>query len=79
MLRRLDETVRGWKVDLDQQEVVKFLPHNPPMVGDVVLVDGERCRVSSATIKWDGPRWELLGLRVKVAAFASPVVGERDE
>jgi len=68
MLRKLDETVRGWKVDLTAQEVVKFWPNNPPPhVGEIVLIDGERCRVASATIKWDGPRWTLLGLRVKDA------------
>jgi hypothetical protein len=47
---------------------VKILPHNPPSVGEIVLVDGERCRVTSATIKWDGLHWDLLGLRVKDAA-----------
>lgn len=50
----------------DTHEVVKFLPSNPPSRGDIVLVDGERCRVLRSKVRWDGPRWEIYGRGIKV-------------
>jgi hypothetical protein len=56
---------RAFKVDPSVQRVVKFLPNSPPQRGDVVIVDGERCRVRRAKIAWDGPRWTIKKLYVK--------------
>jgi len=69
--RMIDVARGGRKVDLNREEVLKippFLRSTPPRVGEIVLVDGARCCVTSATIKWAGPHWTLLGLRVKDAA-----------
>ncbi len=56
---------RGERVDVTTQETVKFFPLNPPRKHEIVLVDGRRCRVTRAKVKWDGDRWTLLDLRVK--------------
>lgn len=43
-------------------EICKFLPRNPPMKGDIVLIDGRRCRVTRAPkLDWQGPRWTIRG------------------
>ena len=46
-------------------DTFKFMPKNPPHRGEVVLIRGERCVVTRARVRWDGPRWELLRLRVR--------------
>lgn len=54
----------------DTHEISKFLPHNPPERGGIVLVDGERCRVVRCPLKWDGRAWrmkDLRGLKVRAA------------
>lgn len=56
------------KVDPSIQRVVKFFPSIPPVRGDVVLVDDERCRVTRCKVAWDGPRWTIRSLYVKAAA-----------
>lgn len=56
----------------DSHEIFKFLPHNPPQRGDVVLVDNERCRVLRSRIKWDGREWRLVGRGVKVKPSDGP-------
>jgi hypothetical protein len=55
-------------------EVFKFFPNNPPVRGDIVLVDGVRCRVVRSKIRWDDQpepdgrrRWTILKLRVRLA------------
>jgi hypothetical protein len=48
-------------------EVVKLLPNDPPDRGDLVLVDGERCRVTYSRVTWSGRRWTLHELRVEDA------------
>lgn len=46
-------------------EIVKILPSNPPEKRDVVLVDGERCRVVRSKVTWEGRRWTLHGIWVR--------------
>lgn len=58
----------GRRVNPARQRVVKLNPSMPPERGGIVLVDGVRCRVMSCWIRWDGPRWTILRLRVKDAA-----------
>jgi hypothetical protein len=48
-----------------KQRVVKILPHNPPREHERILVDGERCRVVSCRVDWDGPNWTIRSLRVE--------------
>lgn len=48
-------------------DTFKFHPKNPPYRGEYVLIRGERCVVTRVRVRWDGPRWELLKLRVKPA------------
>ena len=55
------------RVNPERQEVVKFLPSNPPRRGEHVLVDGARCRVAWCRVSWDGPRWTLRSLWVRGA------------
>lgn len=50
----------------DRQEVVKFLPTDPPRRGDRILVDGERCRVLRCRVEWEGRRWTIVGRGIKV-------------
>jgi len=59
--------VRSRRVDPLVQRVVKFWPNNPPRRGDIVLVDGERCRVTRAKVSWVGREWTLHKLKVKPA------------
>lgn len=55
-------------------EIVKFLPTNPPERHDIVLVDGVRCEVLRAKVRWPyfdeigirGRQWEIYGKGVKV-------------
>ena len=55
-------------------EIFKFLPNSPPRRGDIVLVDGERCKVLRAKVRWPysrevgerGRQWEIYGKGVKV-------------
>jgi hypothetical protein len=54
----------------DTHAIFKFLPHNPPERGNVVLVDGERHRVLRCPIKWDGRTWSMGGRGVKVRPIA---------
>jgi hypothetical protein len=49
----------------DQHEVFKFFPTAPPRRGEHVLVDGVRCRVTTARVSWEGRTWTLRKLRVK--------------
>lgn len=50
----------------DTHEIAKLWPSNPPARGDVVLVDGERCRVLSCPLEWDGPTWRMTrGVKVR--------------
>jgi hypothetical protein len=63
---RLSRRVR-W-VNPNTHEIFKFLPNNPPERGDVVLVDGERCRVLRCPLQWDGRAWRMRrGVKVKPA------------
>jgi hypothetical protein len=44
--------------------ISKFLPHNPPERGNIVLVEDfeglRRCRVARAPkVEWEGSRWTL--------------------
>ena len=55
------------RVDLTRERVVTFMPNNPPRRGDIVLVSGERCRVTRAKVTWNGLEWTLHLLRVKAA------------
>ncbi len=57
----------GRRVDPSKQRVVKFLPTNPPYRGNIVLVDGVRCRVTYAKVSWEGREWTIHSLRVKDA------------
>lgn len=54
----------------DTHRIFKFLPHNPPRRGDVVMVDDERCRIARCPLKRDGRAWELKdprGIKVRPA------------
>jgi hypothetical protein len=51
---------RRW-VHPDTHRIVKLLPNNPPTKGDVVSVDGQRCRVLRSKVRWEGLRWTLDG------------------
>jgi len=57
----------GRRVDVSTREVVKFFPSNPPERGDIVLVEGVRCRVTYCRVKWDDRVWTIRSLRVKAA------------
>lgn len=59
--------MRSRRVDPSVNRVVKFRPTSPPARGDIVIVDGERCRVTRARVSWDGPRWTIRLLRVRPA------------
>lgn len=59
--------MRARWVKIGEQEVFKFFPNEPPHRGSIVVVDGERCRVTRAKVTWDGPRWTLHRLKVKPA------------
>ena len=50
----------------DTHEIVKWVPSSPPSRGDIVLVDGERCRVLRCKVYWDDRRWTIYGRGVKV-------------
>jgi len=52
-------------VDPRAHRVVKFWPDRPVVRNDIVLVDGERCRVRRVREIWDGPEWTLLALKVR--------------
>lgn len=58
----------GRRVDPGRQQIVKFMPSFPPRRGEYVLVDGVRCVVTSCRVRWDGPRWTIISLRVRQAA-----------
>lgn len=57
---------RAHWVHPDSNEIFKFLPHNPPARGDIVLVDGQRCRVLRCRLEWQGREWQMKGRGVKV-------------
>ncbi len=79
---RLVELVLGRRVDVTRERTVKFFPNEPPRRGDIVVVDGVRCRVTYARHRFDPEpvphpkyglnsplyRWHLLALRVKEEA-----------
>jgi len=67
MGREALRTFRRRKINPGRQEVVKFVPSSPPRRGETILVDGVRSRVTRCKVKWDGPRWMILSLRVKDA------------
>lgn len=68
MLRR-----RSFPVDPARQEVVKFLPNWPPFRGETVLVDGDRCTVTRARVRWREPGvWEIRKLRVRRIGRGAP-------
>jgi hypothetical protein len=48
-----------------RQRVVKFFPNNPPERGEVILVDGQRMRVTSCRVTWQDRTWTLRRLRAK--------------
>jgi hypothetical protein len=56
---------RSFNAMPDQHEVFKFFPTSPPRRGEIVLVDGVRCRVTSSKYTWEGRTWTLRKLRVK--------------
>lgn len=60
--------VLGRRVFPDHQRVVKWLPSNPPRRGEVILVDGVRCRVTRCKVRWHGARWTIRDLRVRELA-----------
>lgn len=60
--------ILGETVDPTLQEVVKFLPSNPPRRYERILVDGVPHRVTRVRVKWDGLQWTLLKLRAKAIA-----------
>jgi len=67
--------MRSRAVDPLSQEVFKFFPNNPPIRGEIVLVDGVRSRVTRCKIRWDKEaepdgrcRWTILKLRVRSAS-----------
>lgn len=55
---------RRW-VHPSTHEIFKLLPNNPPVRGDTVLVDGERCRVIRSRVTWEGLHWTILGVLVE--------------
>ena len=57
----------GRRVWPDREEVVKFGPDHPPVRGEIVMVDGQRSRVTHARVHWLGRRWTILALWVKPA------------
>jgi hypothetical protein len=57
---------RRW-IRADTHEIVKFFPTTPPEKGDVVLVDGERCRVVKVKVRWEGRTWHLERVKVEPA------------
>ena len=66
-LRRVEWSRPHW-VDPNEVEVVKFLPHNPPERGDIVLVDGLRMRVLACPVEWNGRTWRMKrGVKVELA------------
>lgn len=48
-----------------EHRVVKFFPSEPPRRGEIVLIDGERCKVTSVRVTWEGPRWKIRRLRAR--------------
>lgn len=59
---------RSFRVDPTVQRVVKFLPTAPPRRGEAILVDGVRCEVTRAVVRWREPGvWELRRLRARLA------------
>lgn len=54
----------------DTHDVVKFSPSSPPRRGEYVLVDGVRCLVLRAKVRWDGARWKIQGKGLKVRTAA---------
>lgn len=53
------------KVDLSAQECTKMWPSLPPVRGEVVLIDGKRCRVTRCRLRFDGLQWTIKSLRVR--------------
>jgi hypothetical protein len=49
---------RRW-VHPHDHEITKFFPNNPPMHGEAVLVDGERCKVIRCPVRWEGLQWTM--------------------
>ncbi len=47
--------------------IIKFLPNDPPVRGDHVLVDGERCRVLRCPVTWSGLEWTMGEQGIQVA------------
>lgn len=67
--------MRARWVHPDSHRIVKFFPHNPPERGDVVLVDGERCRVLRCPLNWEGLTWSMTdhGVKVKPDPLPHPI------
>lgn len=63
--------MRALRCDPSVQCIVKFWPHIPPERGDIVIVDGVRCRVTRAKVRYQNPdepcEWTLHKLYVKSA------------
>lgn len=63
----------SYLVHPELHRITKFLPHNPPVRGDIVIVEGfeglRRCQVTrNPELLWSGLTWTLLGpIRVKRA------------
>lgn len=56
--------------------ITKFMPHNPPERGDIVIVEGfegvRRCRVvRDPRITWEGRTWTLRG-PIRVVRAVAP-------
>jgi hypothetical protein len=64
-IRPISRRRRARRVHPTTHEIVKFLPDMPPRRGDLVAVDGERCRVVRSRVQWNGNHWRLVGLWVK--------------
>lgn len=53
----------------DTHEISKFFPTSPPARGEIVLVDGERCRVVRCPVRWTGRTWRMKrGVKVRTIA-----------
>lgn len=59
----------SWRwVHPSRNRITKFFPNDPPTKGDVVLVDGQRCRVLKSSLEWDGLTWTITEPGVCVRA-----------
>lgn len=66
---------RAYWVHPHTHTISKFFPRNPPVKGDVVLVDGVRCRVVKCPVEWESLTWTMSDPRGVKVRRDEPVEG----